>query len=49
MKSAMRKSPGPIPARKSEITLSSVINPYTIIGKLGGMRIPRVPPAASRP
>ena len=40
---------GPIPARNKDITDSSVTKPYTIIGKLGGIKIPKVPPAAKSP
>ena len=49
MNKDIKNIPGPIPARNNAITDSSVINPYTIIGKLGGINIPNVPPAAKRP
>ena len=45
----IKKIPGPIPARNKDITDSSVTKPYTIIGKLGGIKIPKVPPAAKSP
>jgi len=49
MKKAISKSPGPMPARNSLITDSSVMKPKMIIGIDGGIRMPSVPPAASRP
>ena len=49
IKSVTRSKPGPIPAKKSAMTDCSVTNPYTIIGIDGGIRIPKVPPAARRP
>ena len=44
-----RTIPGRIPAIKSLPMESSVCIPYTIRTMLGGMRIPRVPPAATVP
>ena len=49
IKRPTRIRPGPIPARKSLMTDSSVMKPKTISGIEGGIRIPSVPPAASRP
>ena len=49
MNSPISNSPGPIPARNSLITDSSVIKPNTIIGIDGGIRMPSVPPAAIDP
>ena len=45
----IKKIPGPMPARNNDITDSSVTNQYTIIGKLGGIKIPNVPTAAKSP
>ncbi len=49
MNSAISSRPGPMPARNKAITDSSVMKPNTIIGIDGGIRMPSVPPAASRP
>src|SRR3972149_6759761 len=42
-------SPGKRPARKSLPTDWSAMAPYTMKKILGGIRIPRVPPAATEP
>ncbi len=46
---AVRRMPGRIPAMKSSPMDCSVRMPYTIKITLGGIRIPRLPPAATTP